>query len=98
MRAIRLEPVEGASKGIDERQRKSSDENMNVQELSQQLKQAQHAIAEIDQENMELRRQLAERTVETPASQSRAGNVNWLKKKLREAQDIIIQPREEQRV
>jgi hypothetical protein len=98
MRIVQLEPVEGARKGIDERWRKSGDENVNVQELSQQLKQAQHAIAELYQENRELRRQLAERTIEMPTSQSRAGNVNWLKKQLREAQDVIIQLREEQRV
>jgi hypothetical protein len=35
MRIIRIEPVEGESKGIDERQRKSGDESMNAQELSQ---------------------------------------------------------------
>jgi DNA repair ATPase RecN len=50
------------------------------------------------QENRELRKQLAERTVETSASQSREGNVNWLKKQLREVQDMIIQLREEQRM
>jgi hypothetical protein len=50
------------------------------------------------QENRELRKKLAERTVETSASQSREGNVNWLKKQLREAQDMIIQLREEQRM
>jgi hypothetical protein len=98
MHVVWLEPVEGSSMGIGERWRKSGDENVNVQELSQQLKQAQLAIAELYQENRELRRQLAERTIETPTSQSRAGNVNWLKRQLREAQDVIIQLREEQRV
>jgi hypothetical protein len=97
-------------KGIDEGQGKSGDENVNVQELSQQLKQVQHAISQLYQESRELRKQLAERTVETPTSQSRAGqlpptsptmrggNVNWLKKQLREAQDVIIELQEEQRV
>jgi hypothetical protein len=55
-------------------------------------------LPKLYQENKELRRQLAERTIEMPASQSRAGNVNWLKKQLREAQDVIIQLREEHRV
>jgi hypothetical protein len=50
------------------------------------------------QENKELRRVLAERTVEMSASQSRGGNANWLKRQLREEQDVIIQLREEQRV
>jgi cell shape-determining protein MreC len=48
----------------------SGEENANVQELLQQLKQAQHAIAQLYQENRELSRQLAERTIETPMSQS----------------------------
>jgi len=63
MRTIRLEPVESASKGIYERHGNSIDENVNVHELSQQLKQAQYAIAGIYQENRELRRQMAERTI-----------------------------------
>jgi hypothetical protein len=91
MRTIQLEPVEGASKGIDKRQRKLGDENTNFHEFSQQLKKAQHAIAELYQENRELRRHMAERTIETLVSQSQAcqlpptsptsrgGNVNWLK-------------------
>lgn len=37
---IQLELVEGADKGIDERQVKLGEENTNVQELSQQLKKA----------------------------------------------------------
>jgi hypothetical protein len=41
---------------------------------------------------------MAERTIETPALQSLAGTVNWLKKQLRKAQDIIIQVQKEQRV
>jgi hypothetical protein len=91
MRVVRLEPVEGSSMGIGERMRRSGDENMNVQESSvAKLKQAQLAIAELYQENKELRRQLAERTIEMPTSQSRAGNVNWLKRQLREAQYVII--------
>jgi hypothetical protein len=50
------------------------------------------------QENKELRRELEERTIETSTSQSQAGNENCLKIQLREAQDMIIQPWQEQRV
>jgi hypothetical protein len=53
---------------------------------------------------------MTERTIETQASQSQAGqlpptsptmrerNVNWHKKQLREAQDVIIELWEEQRM
>jgi hypothetical protein len=58
----------------------------------------QLAIVELYQENRELRKKLAKRVVETSASQSREGNVNWLKRQLREAQDMIIQLHEEQRM
>jgi hypothetical protein len=44
MHTLQLELVEGASKGIDEGKGKSGDENVNVQELSQQLKQVQYVI------------------------------------------------------
>jgi hypothetical protein len=78
--------------------------------MKQQLKQAQQVIAQLYQENRELKRQLTERIIETPVLHSRAGqlpptsattrerNVNWLKKQLREAQDVIIELREEQRM
>jgi hypothetical protein len=45
-----------------------------------------------------LRKKLVERTVETSTSQSRDGNANWLKKQFIEAQYMIIQLREEQRM
>jgi cell shape-determining protein MreC len=80
MRVVWLEPVEGSSRGISERRRRSGTENMEVQESSQQLKQAQLAISELYQENKELRKQLAEKTVETTTLQSPEGNVNWLKR------------------
>jgi chromosome segregation ATPase len=110
MRTVQLEPVEGASKGIDERLVDLGEENENVQELSQQLKQAQHVITQCYQESRELRRHMSENTIEMPTLQSRAGqlpptspttregNVNWLKKHLQEAQDVIIELREEQRM
>jgi hypothetical protein len=67
MRFIRLELLEGSSMGIGERWRNLGDENMNFQELSQQWKQAQLPIAELYQENRELRRQLGENTIEMSA-------------------------------
>jgi hypothetical protein len=45
-----------------------------------------------------LRKQLAEKIVEMTTSQSREGNANWLKRQLREAQDVMIQLCEEQRM
>jgi hypothetical protein len=68
------------------------EENENTQEVKQQLNQDQHVIAQFYQEKKELRRQLAEKIIETPASQSQASqlsptlpttrkkNINWLKK------------------
>jgi hypothetical protein len=50
------------------------------------------------QENRELRQQLAEKTLEASTSQGREGNMTWLKRQLREAQDTIIQLCEAQRM
>jgi hypothetical protein len=70
------------------------EENENTEEVKQQLKKAQHVIAQSYQENRELRRQLAEKIIETPTSQSQAdqlsptspttreNNIIWLKKHL----------------
>jgi hypothetical protein len=63
----------------------------NEEAPSQQLKQEKLAIVELYQENRELRRQLATKTAEASAAQSHGGNMAWLKRKLREAQNIIIQ-------
>ena len=41
---------------------------------------------------------MAERYIETPVSQSQLWNVNWLKRQLKETEDVIIQLREEHRV
>jgi predicted RNase H-like nuclease (RuvC/YqgF family) len=65
----------------------------NSQETSQQLKQAKLAIVELYQENRELRQQLATKTTEASTTQGREGNVTWLKRQLREAQDTIVQLR-----
>jgi gas vesicle protein len=48
------------------------EENENTQKMKQQLKQAQHVIAQFYQENKELRRQLSGKIIETLASQSQA--------------------------
>jgi predicted RNase H-like nuclease (RuvC/YqgF family) len=70
----------------------------NVRDPNQQLEQAQLSIAELYQENRELRRQLAAKNPEVSAPQGREGNVTWLKRQLQEAQDMIVQLREAQRV
>jgi hypothetical protein len=65
---------------------------------SQQLKQAKLAIVELYQENRELKRQLATKTVEALAAKSHRGSVTWIKRKLKEAQNVIVQLREAQRL
>jgi hypothetical protein len=97
MCAIRLEPVEGTSQESGRRMRRTDVMGANIREPTQQLKQAQLAIAELYQENKELRRQLAAKTLEVSASQGHEGNMTWLKRQLREAQDTIVQLREAQR-
>jgi len=67
MHIIHIELVEGENEGIYERHEELSEENVNSQEMKQQLKKAQHIISQLYQENKELRRQLAERIIETLA-------------------------------
>jgi hypothetical protein len=98
MRVIQLEPVEVTSRGSGSRTRRTDAMDTNVREPTQQLKQAQLAIVELYQENRELRRQLAAKTLEVSVSQGREGNVTWLKRQLWEAQDTIVQLREAQRM
>jgi hypothetical protein len=80
MRAIQLEPVESTSRESGRRARRTNVVGTNVQEPSQQLKQAQLAIAKLYQENKELRQQLATKTIEVSAAKGRVGNVTWLKR------------------
>jgi hypothetical protein len=54
-------------------------------------------IAELYQENRDLWRQLAAKDQEIPSSQGRVGSTVWLQRRLREAQDTIVQLREAQR-
>jgi 5-methylcytosine-specific restriction endonuclease McrBC regulatory subunit McrC len=48
------------------------------------------AIAELYQENMELRQQLVKKTIEASIAQGREGNVTWIKRKLKQVQDMIV--------
>jgi len=50
------------------------EEDVDIKEVKQQLKKAQHVVAQLYQESRELRRQLIERIPETQASQSKAGH------------------------
>jgi hypothetical protein len=51
MHVVRIEPIEGSSRGVSERRRRSGTKNVEVQESSQWLKQVQLAIAEFFKEN-----------------------------------------------
>jgi hypothetical protein len=57
----------------------------NEQAPSHQLKKEKLAIAELFQENMELRKQLTTKGMEASTTQGHRGNVAWLKRHLREA-------------
>jgi predicted RNase H-like nuclease (RuvC/YqgF family) len=80
------------------RTRNLEDTGTNKEMESQQLKQAKLAIVELYQENGELKRQLATKTTKPSVAQSRGGNVAWLKRHLKEAQNIIVHLREVQRL
>jgi len=97
IRAIWLEFVGGSSHENRSITRREDITRTNDQDPSQQLKQAKLAIAELYQENMELSRQLATKTTKDPTMQGHEGNVAWLKRQLREAQNVIVQLREVQR-
>jgi hypothetical protein len=68
----------------------------HVESLIQQLERAKLAIAELYQENRELRHQLVEKYQGITSSQGHAGSMVWLQRWLREAQDTIVQLREAQ--
>jgi hypothetical protein len=107
---VQTEFVEFAAEEIDEEQVKPGEKDANVKEMQQQLKKVQHIIAQLYQENKELKKKLIEKTLEAQTPQSKAShksptsstegerNIKWLKKKLREAQDQIIKLREEKRI
>jgi hypothetical protein len=64
----------------------------------QQLEQAQLSIEELYQENRELQSQLAAKNQEVSALQCCGGSAVWLQRKIREAQDTIVQLHEAQRM
>jgi hypothetical protein len=63
----------------------------NEEAPSQQLKQEKMAIAKIYQDKKELKLQLESKTAEALTAQSHGGNVAWLKRQLKEAQNVIVQ-------
>jgi hypothetical protein len=91
------ELVGTTGKGGRRRKGRVEESGASVENSAQQLEQAQFAIAELYQENRELRRQLAEKTQRIPP-QGRAGSTVWLQRQLREAQDMIVELREAQRM
>jgi hypothetical protein len=87
-------PVEEAG---DERKGKKH-QGSPVESPTQQLERAQLAIVELYQENRELQSQLAVKNREVSVSQGHEGSTVWLQRRLREAQDTIVQLREAQRM
>jgi hypothetical protein len=79
MHAIQLEPAGGSSREDRSRTRKADIMRANDQEPSQKLKHAKLAIAEVYQENMELRRKVVKKIMEASTVQGCEGNVAWLK-------------------
>ena len=61
---VHTEFVEFAAQEIDEEQVKSGEKYSDVKEMQQQLKKYQHIIAQLYQENMELKRKLTEKNPE----------------------------------
>jgi hypothetical protein len=78
--------------------------------MQQQLNKDQHIIAQLYQENRELKNKLTKKTHEAQTPQSKASqksptpstegekNIKWLNKKLREYQYKIIKLSEEKRI
>jgi hypothetical protein len=85
MPAIHMYPIGGSSHKSRRRIRKMDITGANDQEPSQQLKKARLDIIELYQENMELRRQLASKTMEVSTTQGHEGNVAWFKRQFKEA-------------
>jgi hypothetical protein len=79
MRVIGLEPLEGTSRESGRKMRRMDATGSNYQETYEHLKQEKLAIAELYQENRELRPQLATKTMEASIAQDLEGNVMWLK-------------------
>jgi predicted RNase H-like nuclease (RuvC/YqgF family) len=60
-----------ATQEMDEEQEKPREKDSHVKEMQQQLKKAQHIIAQFYQENRELKRKLKEKTLEEKTPQSK---------------------------
>jgi hypothetical protein len=91
------EPVGIIDRGDGSRKGRGRAPGPCVESLVQQLERAKLAIAELYQENRELRHQLAEKDQGITSSQGHAGSTVWLQRRLWEAQDTIVQLREAQR-
>jgi hypothetical protein len=94
----RSQLVETADKGGKRGKGRSKSSGSSIGNSTQQLEQAQIAIAELYQENTELRRQLAEKTQGVSPLQGHGGSIVWLQRQLREAQDTIVELHDTQRM
>jgi hypothetical protein len=90
MHAIWLEPTRGSSREGRRKKREMDIAGVNDQDPSQQLKQGKLAIDEFYHQNKELRRKLATKAMEVSTTQGHEGNVAWLKRQLKDAQDTIV--------
>jgi hypothetical protein len=72
--SVRPEPLEGTSQESGNRMRRMDAIGSNDQETTQQLKQAKLAIAELYQENRELRQQLAMKIMKESSTRGHEGN------------------------
>jgi hypothetical protein len=81
-----------ATQEMDEEQAKPGEKDSHVKEMQQQLKKAQHIIAQFYQENRELKRKLTEKTLEEKTPQSKAGPMEEMSKgrKIRQSPKATI--------
>jgi hypothetical protein len=79
-----------ADRGSGRQKEREKSPGLPVESPAQQLEWAQLAIAELCQENKELKSQLAAKNREVSVSQGCEGSTIWLQRWLREAQDTIV--------
>jgi hypothetical protein len=77
---VQTEFVEFAAQEIDEEQVKPGEKDSDVKEMQQQLKKSQHIIAQLYQENRELKRKLTEKTLEAQTPQRKASPMQEMSK------------------
>jgi hypothetical protein len=65
---------------MDEEQVKSGEKDSEIREMQQQLREAQHVIAQFYQESRELKRKLAEKALEAQTPQIKADSRNEISK------------------